>query len=207
MSTNWNATYSSKSVDERSWSQSVPAESLAAIERAQLAPQDPIIDIGGGASLLVDALLAHGHTDVTVLDIAEAALAEARARLAGSPAAAHVEWIAADITMWSPPRQYALWHDRAVFHFLVESAQQDAYVHAARQGVRPGGRLVLATFAPSGPEQCSGLPVQRWSVAQLADRFSVGFDVIASAEHVHTTPWGSTQPFTWVEFLRRSDTP
>ena len=205
--TNWNDAYTEKTVAQRSWSQQVPSESLASIARAMLQPDDPIIDVGGGASLLVDELLARGHTDVTVLDIADAALAEARSRITAAGDDANITWIAADITTWQPTRQYALWHDRAVFHFLVDPADQATYVRAATEAVRPGGSLVIATFAPSGPEMCSGLPVQRWSGDGLVERFGAGFECLQVSESAHITPWESVQPFTWVELRRRLDTP
>ena len=203
MSAKWEATYAAKSETERSWTQPVPAESLAFITDAGAPLDGPIIDIGGGASRLVDELLARQHTDITVLDISAAALAEARRRISETVAEANVHWIVADLTEWTPQRGYAVWHDRAVFHFLVEPDDQEAYVAAASEGVVEGGSLILATFAPAGPEQCSGLPVRRWSADQLAARFAEHFELVKSAVISHTTPWGSTQPFTWVLLRRR----
>lgn len=156
----WETVYGEKRVDGVSWFEAKPARSLALIDSLDVALDDAIIDVGGGASLLVDELLRRGFRDLSVLDIAINPLAVARARL--GTRAAEVSWLVEDVTLWQPPRdRYALWHDRAVFHFLIEAADRQAYMRAVTRGLRPGGHLILATFAPSGPERCSGLPVQR----------------------------------------------
>lgn len=196
--THWNDAYTAKTPSERSWTQPSPAESLAIIQQAQLAADDAIIDIGGGASLLPDVLTQHGHTDITLLDISSSAIEETKDRLHET-----VQYICADITQWLPERTYALWHDRAVFHFLTSVEDQNAYRNALLTGTRSGSYLVIATFAPTGPESCSGLPVQRWSQFDLAHFFADSFDTIRSHESVHTTPWDSTQPFTWLYARRK----
>ncbi len=199
----WDERFGTTTELDRSWTQPEPTDSLRFLELAGVAPGDAVLDVGGGASHLVDALVARGFGDVTVLDISEVALAEARARLGSTPG---VRWVAADVTAWAPERTFRLWHDRAVFHFLVDDEDRAAYQRCATAAVEPGGHLVVATFAPHGPEQCSGLPVRRWAADELADAFAHAFDPVTAQTLDHHTPWGSTQPFTWV-LLRRRDTP
>jgi trans-aconitate methyltransferase len=197
----WNATYEAKSMDQRSWSQDVATDSLAYVESIRLALNAAVIDIGGGSSPLVNELLARSFTDLTVLDISRSAMEEARERVGDG----HVTWLLEDITTWTPIRKYSLWHDRAVFHFLVRRSQQRDYVKKAALAVIPGGHVLLATFAPSGPDECSGLAVQRWSDHELEDLFSKDFKLVTSAQIDHVTPWGSVQPFTWVLLEHRTD--
>ena len=196
----WNDAYATKG-DNVSWYQDRPDRSLAMIRAAAGERPASVIDIGGGASRLVDALLADGCADVSVLDISAVALERAKARL--GPAAAKVDWIVADITQWRPARTWAVWHDRAVFHFLIDTTAQDAYIAALKQGTTPGAAIVMATFALTGPEKCSGLPVQRYSAATLAGR--LGNDIVLEAEATegHPTPFGTTQDFTFATFRRR----
>ena len=204
MSTQWESTYQSKQASERSWTQESPVESLELFERIDLRHDDPIIDIGGGSSVLVDALISREYSDLTVLDISQTAIEEPRVRVAsvfGDEIA--VEWISSDIITFSPVRSYALWHDRAVFHFLVDPSEQERYVQIAGHAVRQGGSLIIATFSPDGPEMCSGLPVRRWSSDELESLFSADFSAIESFERDHHTPWGATQPFTWMLMRRR----
>ena len=195
----WDERFSSTSEAERSWSQPIPTDSLHVIGLAGIGPGDAVIDVGGGASRLVDELLVRGFTDVSVLDISATALDEAEQRLGGPDPRVH--WIHADASRMDSTRTYRLWHDRAVFHFLTDDAARTAYRRNALAAVEPGGHMVLGTFAPDGPEQCSGLPVQRWDAAGLAAEFD-GFELVTSERREHHTPWGSVQPFTWV-LLRR----
>lgn len=196
----WEQVFATRAEGERSWTQLDPTPSAVRIAQCTSDLDAPIVDIGGGAARLVDQLLQAGHHDITVLDIAPAALREAAVRL-GEPSTVH--WVASDILTWEPTRAYAVWHDRAVFHFLTERAEQHRYAALARDTVRPGGHLVMATFAPDGPSACSGLPVQRWSAAELAAHFADGFELVEQATLVHHTPGGADQSFTWVT-LRRS---
>ncbi len=196
----WDQTYSSKDESQRSWSQDVPAESLFFIDETHVPLDAAIIDVGGGASRLVDKLLARNFSDVTVLDISSKAIDEARRRVGDQ----RVRWVTADVTKWVPSRTYALWHDRAVFHFLVAREDQAAYVERATSSISLGGYLLLATFSHSGPATCSGLPVQRWSARELTDLFAGGFTLVESALRDHVTPWGAVQPFTWVLMQRRA---
>ena len=152
--TYWDERYRATSAAERSWTEETPAVSLALIDALSLGPDDPVIDVGGGASRLVDALLARGFGDLTVLDLAASALDEARARLEDPTLASRVEWIVADVTSWSPVRTYRLWHDRAVFHFLTDAAAREDYVRVLLKATAVGSAVVLATFAPDGPETC-----------------------------------------------------
>jgi trans-aconitate methyltransferase len=195
----WDERFTATTEADRSWTQPVPTDSLEFIALAGVGPDDAVIDVGGGASRLVDELLARGFTDVSVLDLSTAALDEAEHRLGGTDPRVH--WIHADVTHLQPSRTYRLWHDRAVFHFLTDDVARTAYRRNALASVEPGGHLVLATFAPDGPEQCSGLPVLRWDAEGLASEFD-GFELVASERREHHTPWGSVQPFTWV-LLRR----
>ena len=191
----WNSAYESHGVAGVSWFQAEPAVSLELIERLGVSRDGAIIDIGGGASTLVDGLVDRGFTDLTVLDISEAALRAARLRLGpGTP----VTWLCQDLLSWSPERRYDLWHDRAVFHFLTDEADRRVYLQALRSGVAPGGALIMATFAENGPEYCSGLPVTRYSPDGLAQVLGTFFEVVEVREEVHTTPGGVVQPFIWI---------
>jgi len=199
--THWNDTYGSKAESQVSWFQAKPERSLELIAAAAPDRQAPIIDIGGGASRLADALLAQGYSDITVLDIAEAGLAKTKARLGA--AADKITWVVADITQWQPPRLWQVWHDRAVFHFLTEPQAQDAYIAALTRGTASGAAVIMATFALDGPERCSGLPVQRYSPATLAARLGGDFILAAKGEESHATPFGTTQQFQYAAFRRR----
>jgi trans-aconitate methyltransferase len=199
----WEQVYRSKSADAVSWYQVRPATSLAFIADSGIALDAPVIDVGGGASTLVDHLLERGHSDITVLDISTPALLQAQARL-DIEKARQVHWLAEDVTRFAPSRRYALWHDRAVFHFLVDETAQASYVAAVQRSLAPGGSVVLATFAADGPDRCSGLQTARYGADTLAALFGDGFQRMADGRDVHVTPWGTTQAFTYLR-LRRSD--
>jgi hypothetical protein len=197
----WEQVYAAKGDKAVSWYQPLPARSLALIEAASPDRSASVIDVGGGASTLVDALLARGFTDLTVLDIADTALAHTKARLGSD--ADRVAWIAADITRWSPARTWDIWHDRAVFHFLTQPAQQDAYIAALTAATRPGATVVLATFALDGPEKCSNLPVERYSADGLAARLGAAFRLVGRDAERHRTPGGAEQSFVYAVLKRR----
>lgn len=199
----WDERYRTTSPAERSWTEAEPSASLARIEAAGIDRDDPVLDVGGGAAHLVDALVERGYTDLTVLDLAASALDEARRRVAAAHPGARVAWVHADVTVWRPGRAYRLWHDRAVLHFLTEPDDRDAYLATLRSATAPGSFVILATFAPDGPPTCSGLPVERYDVAGLAAALGARFALLEGARVEHTTPWGSTQPFTWTLFERR----
>lgn len=195
----WRQVYTDKPSREVSWFETSPETSLRMIDITGLTAGSGMIDVGGGASSLAEHLLPRGF-EVAVLDIADEPLALARERLGSK--AADVRWITADITAWRPTIQVDLWHDRAVFHFLTTPAQRRGYVSALEAALRPGGWLVMATFAPDGPEACSGLPVQRWSAPELAQELGAGFSLVHAERDTHTTPRGSPQAFTWAVFRR-----
>lgn len=183
-----------------SWFQPRPEISLELIHASGVHKTDALIDVGGGASRLVDHLLAEGFTDISVLDISEFALDKDRARL--GKAAARVHWIATDVTEWQPRRKYRLWHDRAVFHFLTDPADRAAYRSKLETALLPGGSVIIASFSPQGPERCSGLPVQRYSPETLAAELGSRFELREQRDEAHTTPAGKTQNFQYSMFMR-----
>lgn len=196
----WETVYGTKSEREVSWFQDTPAPSLDLIALTGATPSSAIIDIGGGASRLVDALLARGFSNVTVLDLSAAALAAAQARL--SATAASVTWIVADATTWQPTAQVDIWHDRAAFHFLNAPEEQAAYVARLHDALKVGGHAIIGTFAVDGPEKCSGLPVTRHSAESLAALLGPDFTLVDSRRHQHATPWQSVQNFQFSTFRR-----
>lgn len=197
----WQNVYSSKGEQQVSWTQADPQPSLGLIEKFARDRGAAIVDIGGGASRLVDALVARGFTAVTVLDLSEAALQSAQARMGEH--AASVRWIAADATDWQPPGAFDIWHDRAAFHFLVEPEDRAAYIDRLHAGVKPGGHAIIATFAPDGPEKCSGLPVQRYAPGSLSATIGAEFDLVEHQPHRHLTPWDAEQSFQYSVLRRR----
>jgi SAM-dependent methyltransferase len=191
----WEGVYGTKLPTQVSWYQPAAAWSFELVRATGVARSAPILDVGGGASPLVDHLLGDGYTDVTVLDVAGSALAHARSRL--GDAAGRVDWLEADITQFRPTRDYALWHDRAVFHFLVDAGDRSRYLDVLRGALRPGGHVVLATFGPEGPARCSGLPVQRYSVQDIAALLGPGFVLRRQQVEIHHTPAGLPQQFVY----------
>ena len=191
----WDDRYRSVGAQSVSWYEPRPRLSLAMLELAGLEPGRSVLDVGGGASTLASELVGRGIDDVTVLDLSEAALGIAREAMTDPSA---VQWITADVTEWSPTRTWDLWHDRAVFHFLTEVHQRDAYRVAVSQALSSTGAVAVATFAEDGPEQCSGLPVIRYSPDALLAELDLGLHEIASGRALHTTPSGGVQPFSWV---------
>lgn len=191
----WEEVYRTKDPTQVSWYQADPAVSLRLIEQAGPGRSEPILDIGGGASVLADRLIVSGFTDVTVLDISSAALAIVQHRL--GPA---VRVIQADVTQFEPARRYALWHDRAVLHFLTDPEDQRSYVRALRQALRPGGHAILATFALDGPTRCSGLPVERYDATRLSGLLGPDFQLRGMEAEAHRTPSGATQHFQYGRF-------
>jgi trans-aconitate methyltransferase len=179
-----------------SWYQAEPTVSLRLIEGLELDRDAALVDVGGGASALAERLLEHGFADITVLDISATALELARA--AAGAGAARIRWLEHDLLSWSPQRQYDVWHDRAVFHFLTDSADRERYAEVLRSALRPGGKAVIATFAADGPTTCSGLSVARYSAAELVSVLGPPLILLATHREEHHTPGGSIQPFTWV---------
>jgi trans-aconitate methyltransferase len=197
----WENVYTSKQENAVSWFQDSPSPSLELIEELKPASDAAIIDIGGGASRLVDCLLERGFRDLTVLDISPAALDLAALRLGRR--ASKVHWIVNDDTKWEPPRLFDIWHDRAAFHFLVEASDRAAYIARLKEALRVGGHAIIATFAADGPEKCSGLPVHRYDAAGLAQELGGEFALLRSRLHDHSTPWHSSQRFQFSVFQRR----
>lgn len=199
--THWDNVYTQRQPADLSWYQAHPETSLRLIADSGIGKNDTLIDIGGGASLLVDKLVESGFTNVTVLDISAAAIAATQARL--GQRAATVRWRVEDITRFEPAEKYALWHDRAVFHFLTEAADRRAYLAAAASALDSGGQLIVATFAPDGPEKCSGMPVVRYDAQSLAREVGENFELLESCGETHVTPGGGKQSFSYCRFRRR----
>jgi len=197
----WDTVYATKGEHDVSWFEASPVVSLQLIEATGLTARTCVLDVGGGESRLVDALLARGVMCIAVLDVAREALVRAQARLGDK--ARDVAWIEADVTgAWSW-KEVDIWHDRAVFHFLTERADRDSYKAKLAEMLKPGGSAILATFAPDGPEKCSGLPVARYSPEMLGSELGEGFVLVDSRRHTHTTPWGTLQAFQYSRFVRR----
>lgn len=176
-----------------SWFQEEPGVSLDLIGQAASAPAS-VVDVGGGASRLVDHLLERGYHDVTVVDLSQEALASSLERVGDAP----VTWIQADVREWQPARTFDVWHDRAAYHFLTDADDQQRYWALVRESVPHGGHVIIATFAEDGPEMCSGLPIQRYSADALAQAMGEGFSVQQTQREEHVTPTGGTQSFIWV---------
>ena len=197
----WEAVYTTKSTDSVSWFQANASYSLHIIQQINLEKTAQIIDVGGGASTLVDSLLENDFTNVTVMDLSGAALNAAQKRL--GDASKKVQWLEGDILHYLLPEQgIDLWHDRAVFHFLIEGADRRRYVEAVLDSVKLGGHVIIATFSEDGPEQCSGLPVRRYSPSTLHAELGAQFELLGHEKELHQTPMGKTQGFTYCHFKR-----
>ena len=198
----WANIYQTKALDNVSWYQTRPDVSLNLIQQTGIGLDEAIIDVGAGASTLVDYLVEAGYQNITLLDISADALAITRARLGA--AGERIHWLTGDITAVELPREgYAVWHDRAVFHFLTDPSLQQRYVEQVRRALKPGGQVVIATFAPDGPQQCSGLNVAQYDAAGLQRAFGAGFRLISSTGETHRTPWGSDQRFTYCHLQKQ----
>lgn len=204
MSAHWDERYRSIGAEDVSWYQQAPTTSLELLDALGVTQAETVVDVGGGASVLVDHLVERGHGDVTVVDLSAVALDTARRRLGDPP---QVTWVEVDLLTWEPPRRWDLWHDRAVLHFLTDDAERAAYVRLLRRSLEPGGAFVIGTFAADGPTHCSGLPVQRYDPADLVDVLggSEVVDVVATRREIHRTPAAADQPFTWVAGRLRPD--
>lgn len=192
----WDAIYQGKGPDEVSWYRPHLDRSLRFIEDAALSTTASILDVGGGASTLVDDLLDKGYLNVTVLNLSSSAIAVARERLGAR--ASTVTWLVGDVTeLELPELRFDFWHDRAVFHFLTEPAARQRYVATVRRALKPNGHIVVATFGLSGPDRCSGLPVARYSAEGIHEQFGNEFQKVGGSTEVHHTPWGSEQEFVY----------
>jgi SAM-dependent methyltransferase len=198
----WERVYSLKSAQEVSWYQAQPDTSLTMIRRAAAGKTAAVIDIGGGASRLVDCLLKQGCPDLTVLDISGKALEQARDRL--GPLASRVAWIEADVTAFEPTRTWDVWHDRAAFHFLTDAADRERYLSVLNRALAAGGQVIIAAFAIDGPQKCSGLDVERYDAAKLAETLGPGFALEESCPEIHLTPAGGEQRFGFHRFRRNA---
>lgn len=196
LKSHWERVYRTKGPDQVSWFQPEPTLSLRLIQQVAPSRDSAIIDVGAGASTLVDGLVAAGYGRITVLDLSPAALAQAQQRL--PHATDSVVWQEADVlTAELPAAEFDVWHDRAVFHFLTLAAQRARYVAQVRHAVRPGGYALVATFAEDGPTRCSGLNVARYSPNALHSEFGPAFRLVESRREEHNTPWGTRQAFTY----------
>jgi SAM-dependent methyltransferase len=198
--TYWDRIYAEREPSEVSWYQRDPRLSLELIRRCPLEPEAAVIDVGGGASALADRLLDAGLVRPAVLDISRRALERARERL--GPRADEIDWYEADVTHWSPPYRFDLWHDRAVFHFLTEPGDRRRYVRTLRTSLRSRGHLVMAAFGPGGPARCSGLPVVHYDAETLLAELGPGFHLEEEAREEHVTPSGKTQAFRFFRLRR-----
>jgi SAM-dependent methyltransferase len=198
----WNQLYRTKATDDVSWYQRRPDLSLALIVACGVSKEAGIIDVGGGASTLVDFLLDDGYTRLAVLDLSGVALSHSRSRLAARAEA--VQWFEADVTSFTPPHRFALWHDRAVFHFLTAADDRRGYVATLRRTLQPGGAVVVSTFALDGPPKCSGLDVMRYDEESILAELGSEFQLREVRHETHVTPWQSEQRFIYFRFQWQS---
>ena len=195
----WEKVYKHKSPVEVSWYQPSPLLSLQLIRNAGIALDAPIIDVGGGASLLVDKLCESGHSNLTVLDLSAHALAHTQQRLADKEC--NVRWCEEDVIHFRPPHRYTLWHDRAVFHFLTSKADRQSYINVLRRSLEPGGHIIFMTFAIDGPAKCSGLDIVQYDADKLQSELGAGFEMAETGFEFHLTPAGNQQKFAYFRLL------
>lgn len=196
----WEKVYRNKSPVEVSWYQKEPTLSLSLITGISLPIDAPIIDIGGGASTLVDQLCDNGYTNISVLDLSGRALDHARQRLALK--AERVHWYEEDVTCFKPPHRFLLWHDRAVFHFLTSSSDRKDYIDVLEQSLEPGGHVIIMTFAIGGPSKCSGLDIVQYDADSMSAELGKGFELMDTGYEIHLTPTGNEQKFVYFRFVR-----
>ncbi len=201
----WNQVYQTKAPDDVSWFQKRPDISLELIETSGVGKEQGVIDVGGGASALVDFLLDARFKRLAVLDISAAALALAKQRLGAR--AGNVEWFEADVTMFNPPHQFNLWHDRAVFHFLTDKADRQKYVETLKRTLTPDGHVIIASFAIDGPLKCSGLKVCRYDAPGISSELGDEFRPLEQMDEAHLTPWNTEQKFSYFRFARKTALP
>lgn len=197
----WQNVYQEKSPLEVSWYQQESKLSLALIKATQVAKDDAIIDVGGGASILVDHLLQDGYSNVSVLDISVNALTKTKERLGDT--ASQVKWYESDVTVFTPPESYAIWHDRAVFHFLTDTTDQTKYVEILKQALQPGANLIIATFAMGGPEKCSGLDIVQYDAEKMQAVLGDDFELVDEHHEMHITPANKEQKFVFFRFIKQ----
>jgi len=195
----WENVYQNKSPDEVSWYQRFPVLSLQLVANAHLAFDAPIIDVGGGASTLVDELCGLGYRNVSVLDVSASAIAHAKHR--GAEKVSKVHWYEEDVICFRPPRRFALWHDRAVFHFLTNRADRESYISVLKQSIEPDGHIIMMTFAIDGPKKCSGLDIIQYDADKLLSELGPGFELEETGFDNHITPLGNQQRFAYFRFI------
>ncbi len=198
----WDRVYNEKRAEDVSWRQDEPTLSLKLVRRTGVGHDAQLVDVGGGASTLVDHLLATGFCNLTVLDIAASGLEQTKARLGQQ--AEKVNWVVSDVRAWRPARRFRLWHDRAVLHFLTEPADQAAYVDTLRSAVDGDGWAIIAGFAPGGPAKCNGLEIVQHDGVSLARLLGDGFQLLETHGEIHVTPWGAEQAFRYHLFRRNA---
>ncbi|MBT1689795.1 class I SAM-dependent methyltransferase [Dawidia soli] len=199
--THWNNIYSTKTSNQVSWTQAIPATSLDLVHTFSVRKDAPIIDVGGGESRFVDFLLDQGYSDITVLDISEQALENTRKRLGAK--ATNVRWIVSDVTAFEPSRRFTVWHDRATFHFLTTEIQIARYVQIASQAISYDGYMAIGTFSDNGPAKCSGLAIKQYSEDTLSQTLAGSFNKIRCVTEDHITPFQTVQNFLFCSFKRK----
>ncbi|HMO41646.1 MAG TPA: class I SAM-dependent methyltransferase [Kiritimatiellia bacterium] len=197
----WQNVYQEKSPLDVSWYQKEPKLSLELIHRTGVSVDEPIIDVGGGASVLVDFLCKDGFTNLSVLDISENALADAKNRL--GDLAKNIEWVESDVTEFNSSHKFTLWHDRAVFHFLTDESDRRKYVNALTQSLKAGGHLIIAAFAIGGPNKCSGLEIVQYDSSKLKAELGEKFELLEERNEIHITPANKEQKFMYFRFIRK----
>ena len=195
----WEHVYQNKSPLEVSWYQGNPALSLRLIGNAGIDTDAAVIDVGGGASMLVDKLSEAGFTDISVLDVSASALAHAKQRLVDK--ADEVSWFEQDVTGFNPSRQYDLWHDRAVFHFLISKKDRELYIASLKKALKPGGHLIIMAFASDGPLKCSGLEIVQYDAVKLMTELGPDFQMVEKGHEIHKTPAGNQQKFAYFRLI------
>jgi SAM-dependent methyltransferase len=198
----WENIYSTKELENCSWFQPAPLTSLELIEQSRISKSSKIIDIGGGDSFLTDSLLEKGYSEITVLDISDAALERAKKRLGSK--ANQVKWIVGDAASFIPPEKYDLWHDRAAFHFLVVEEEVNHYALTAKNALKEDGILIIGTFSENGPKKCSGIEIKQYSQEGLSAVFHEGFKQTKCLNVDHPTPFNTTQNFTFCSFKKEA---
>ncbi|MDQ2760661.1 MAG: class I SAM-dependent methyltransferase [Actinomycetota bacterium] len=196
----WDAVYATHGADHVSWAQRDPGPSLTALDTLEVDRTDAVIDVGGGTSAFASALAERGFTDITVLDLSLEAINAGINRYGAHP----ITWQLGDVLDWRAKREYGLWHDRAVFHFLTDAPDRQRYRDVLNAALAPGGAIIIETFAPDGPDRCSGLPVARYSPTSLAHELGPGLALVASGDYEHQTPSGAIQAFIWLALRKHS---
>ena len=200
----WNSIYSTKKLSQVSWYQPIPQVSLDFIESLNFSKDAPILDVGGGDSFLCDNLIELGYSNITVLDISDVAIQRAKRRLGNN--ANKVSWIVSDILNFEPKEKYAIWHDRAVFHFLRENENINKYLNSLLEGLVENGRMILGAFAENGPTRCCALDVKRYSFEDFNSLFSDGITIVKTQNSIHKTPFNTEQSFNFIEAKKNEQT-